>query len=235
MFPCYATIPCTESFANAQEPSSPQTLRPSTCAIAVRHRRRRTSSTLPWPRTVPLLKERSSRRHSPCLPPASRTWLSHFLKQWAMGRAGSIQRTSATGDAGIDGVINQDPLGLDRIYMQAKRYATDRTVDRPKIHEFAGALLGKQGDRGVFITTSRFSPGAINEAERINARRVDRWREVGGAPHQTPSGRPDRPHRRPLPPGRGLLRQIVISDVRTRAGDISAAPGITLTDSWTTR
>jgi restriction system protein len=53
--------------------------------------------------------------------------------------------------------------------MQAKRYATDRTVDRPKIHEFAGVLLGKQGDRGVFITTSRFSPGAINEAERINA------------------------------------------------------------------
>ena len=55
------------------------------------------------------------------------------------GRAGSIQRTSATGDAGIDGIVGQDPLGLDR--MQAKRYATDRTVDRPTIHEFAGALL----------------------------------------------------------------------------------------------
>lgn len=54
--------------------------------------------------------------------------------------------------------------------MQAKRYAIDRTVDLPKIHEFARVPLGKQGDRGVFIATSRFSPGAKNEAERINTR-----------------------------------------------------------------
>ena len=54
--------------------------------------------------------------------------------------------------------------------MQAKRYAEERTIHRPRIHEFAGALLGKQGDRGVFITTSTFSAGAIAEAERINAR-----------------------------------------------------------------
>ena len=93
-----------------------------------------------------------------------------LLDAMGYGRAGSIQRTSATGDAGIDGIISQDPLGLDRIYVQAKRYATDRSVERPRIHEFAGALLGKQGDRGVFITTSRFSPGARAEAERINAR-----------------------------------------------------------------
>ena len=93
-----------------------------------------------------------------------------LLEAMGYGRAGSIQRTSATGDAGIDGIISQDPLGLDRIYVQAKRYATDRSVERPRIHEFAGALLGKQGDRGVFITTSRFSPGARSEAERINAR-----------------------------------------------------------------
>ena len=86
------------------------------------------------------------------------------------GRAGAVERTSASGDAGIDGIISQDPLGLDRIYVQAKRYAEDRAVDRPRIHEFAGALLGKQGDRGVFITTSRFTPGAQVEADRINAR-----------------------------------------------------------------
>lgn len=92
-----------------------------------------------------------------------------LLDAMGYGRAGSIQGTSATGDAGIDGIISQDPLGLDRIYVQAKRY-TDRSVDRPRIHEFAGALLGKQGDRGVFITTSRFTPGARSEAERINAR-----------------------------------------------------------------
>jgi restriction system protein len=93
-----------------------------------------------------------------------------LLSRMGYGRAGSVERTSASGDAGVDGIISQDPLGLDRIYVQAKRYAEDRTIDRPRIHEFAGALLGKQGDRGVFITTSRFSAGAAQEAERINAR-----------------------------------------------------------------
>lgn len=85
-------------------------------------------------------------------------------------RMGQLVRTSASGDAGVDGIISQDPLGLDRIYVQAKRYALDRPIERPKIHEFAGALLGKQGDRGVFITTSRFTDGARTEADRINAR-----------------------------------------------------------------
>ncbi len=93
-----------------------------------------------------------------------------LLQNMGYGKAGSAERTSATGDAGIDGIISQDPLGLDRIYVQAKRYAVDRAIDRPRIHEFAGALLGKQGDRGVFITTSRFTKGAQDEAERINAR-----------------------------------------------------------------
>ncbi|WP_345508331.1 restriction endonuclease [Terrabacter aeriphilus] len=93
-----------------------------------------------------------------------------LLERMGYGKAGSVERTSASGDAGVDGIISQDPLGLDRIYVQAKRYAEDRTIDRPRIHEFAGALLGKQGDRGVFITTSRFSSGARQEAERINAR-----------------------------------------------------------------
>ena len=93
-----------------------------------------------------------------------------LLERMGYGKAGSIRRTSTSGDAGVDGIISQDPLGLDRIYVQAKRYAEDRTIDRPRIHEFAGALLGQQGDRGVYITTSRFSAGAREEAERINAR-----------------------------------------------------------------
>ena len=93
-----------------------------------------------------------------------------LLETMGYGRAGSVERTSASGDAGVDGIISQDPLGLDRIYVQAKRYAEDRPIERPKIHEFARALLGKQGDRGVYITTSRFTNGARQEAERINAR-----------------------------------------------------------------
>lgn len=93
-----------------------------------------------------------------------------LLDRMGYGRAGTVQRTAPTGDAGIDGIISQDPLGLDRIYVQAKRYAPDKPVDKPFIHGFAGALLAKQGDRGVFITTSRFTAGARDEAERINAR-----------------------------------------------------------------
>lgn len=92
-----------------------------------------------------------------------------LLDKMGYGKAGSVNRTAASGDAGIDGIISQDPLGLDRIYVQAKRF-TDTAVDRPKIHEFAGALQGKQGDRGVFITTSRFTSGARTEADRIPAR-----------------------------------------------------------------
>ena len=92
-----------------------------------------------------------------------------LLDRMGYGRAGSAHRTAPSGDGGIDGIISQDPLGLDRIYIQAKRY-TDTPVDRPAIHGFAGALLSKQGDRGVFITTSRFTKGARDEAEHINAR-----------------------------------------------------------------
>lgn len=92
-----------------------------------------------------------------------------LLDRMGYGRAGSAHRTAASGDGGIDGIISQDPLGLDRIYIQAKRY-TDAPVDRPAIHGFAGALMSRQGDRGVFITTSRFTAGAREEAERINAR-----------------------------------------------------------------
>jgi restriction system protein len=93
-----------------------------------------------------------------------------LLAAMGYGQAGSVERTSATGDAGVDGIISQDPLGLDRIYVQAKRYAVEQVIDRPKIHNFAGALLGKQGDRGVYITTSKFTTGARQEAEKINAR-----------------------------------------------------------------
>jgi restriction system protein len=86
------------------------------------------------------------------------------------GAAGSAERLGRSGDEGLDGVIKQDPLGLDRIYVQAKRYAADRSVGRPDIQGFVGALHGAQADRGVFITTSRFSPDAYSYAEKVAAR-----------------------------------------------------------------
>lgn len=75
------------------------------------------------------------------------------------------------GDRGLDGLIRLDKLGLDVVYVQAKRY-TDRHVGRPEIQAFVGALHGAQASRGVFITTSRFSPEAMDYAERVNARLV---------------------------------------------------------------
>ncbi len=86
------------------------------------------------------------------------------------GQLGTIEHSGKPGDGGIDGIISQDPLGLDRIYLQAKRYDPGATVSRPDIQKFVGALMGAQGDRGVFLTTSAFTSGATTEAERVNAR-----------------------------------------------------------------
>jgi restriction system protein len=76
------------------------------------------------------------------------------------------------GDQGLDGLIRQDLLGLDVVYVQAKRYATDRKVGRPDIQGFVGALHGAQASRGIFITTSSFSTEARTYADRVNARVV---------------------------------------------------------------
>jgi restriction system protein len=89
-------------------------------------------------------------------------------------RARSSTRRWASSPRHSNGLCcTQDPLGLDRVYMQAKRYARDNVVQRPAIQGFIGALFGFQGDRGVFITTrTSFTAGARHEAERVNARIV---------------------------------------------------------------
>lgn len=75
-----------------------------------------------------------------------------------------------SGDGGIDGVIKEDKLGLDTIYIQAKRW-TD-SVQRPQIQQFAGALQGNRARKGVFITTARFSEGAKQFAGTIESKIV---------------------------------------------------------------
>jgi restriction system protein len=75
-----------------------------------------------------------------------------------------------SGDGGIDGIIKEDRLGLDEIYIQAKRW--EGTVSRPEIQKFAGALLGQQARRGVFITTSDFSKAATDYASAIDSKIV---------------------------------------------------------------
>lgn len=92
----------------------------------------------------------------------------------AMGYGGSHRSASEqlgkSGDGGVDGVINEDVLGLDRVYVQAKRYAVSSSVGRPEIQAFTGSLVGLGASKGVFVTTSTFSSQAIEFASRIPQR-----------------------------------------------------------------
>lgn len=73
-----------------------------------------------------------------------------------------------SGDEGIDGIIKEDPLGLDIIYLQAKRW--EGSVGRPEIQKFAGALQGQRARKGIFITTSNFTADAIEYVSRIDSK-----------------------------------------------------------------
>lgn len=92
----------------------------------------------------------------------------------AMGYGGSHENAALklgkSGDNGVDGVIDEDRLGLDRIYVQAKRYAPENTVGRPEVQGFVGSLVGFSASKGVFVTTSTFSSGARQYAEQIPQR-----------------------------------------------------------------
>ncbi|AKP66933.1 restriction endonuclease [Companilactobacillus ginsenosidimutans] len=81
------------------------------------------------------------------------------------GKNGSSIITPSTNDGGIDGMINQDPLGTNTVYIQAKRYSDGNVVQRPSIEGFYGALSRVHADRGVFITTSHFSKSAEETAK----------------------------------------------------------------------
>lgn len=74
------------------------------------------------------------------------------------------------GDGGIDGVINEDALGLDRVYVQAKRYGAGNAVGRPEVQAFSGSLDGVSATKGIFITTGSISPAAREYAARIAKR-----------------------------------------------------------------
>jgi len=90
-----------------------------------------------------------------------------------MGYGGSredAQTVGRSGDGGIDGIINEDRLGLDVIYVQAKRWKGN--VGEPPIRDFVGALDGKGVQKGILITTSNFNPAATNFAERSSKRIV---------------------------------------------------------------
>ncbi len=88
----------------------------------------------------------------------------------AMGYGASQENSGRivgqSGDGGIDGVIDQDSLGLDRVYVQAKRYAAESAVSEPEIRAFSGSLGAAKANKGVFVTTSYFTQPARSFAER---------------------------------------------------------------------
>lgn len=91
----------------------------------------------------------------------------------AMGYGGADQRgrrIGGPGDGGVDGVIDQDALGIDQIYIQAKRYATGNKIGRKEIQAFVGALQGQGATRGVFLTTSEFTDEAWHYADAVQSR-----------------------------------------------------------------
>lgn len=92
----------------------------------------------------------------------------------SMGYGGSVKEagkaTRKTADEGIDGIIKEDRLGLETIYLQAKRW--EAVVGRPEIQKFVGALHGQRAKKGVFITTSRFSEEALDYVGQIDPKVV---------------------------------------------------------------
>lgn len=93
-----------------------------------------------------------------------------------MGYGGSFEEASKllgkVGDEGVDGVIKEDLLGLDNVYLQAKRWSKDTVIGRPEIQKFVGALHGKGAKKGIFITTAKFSSDAFDYAESIKDMKI---------------------------------------------------------------
>jgi restriction system protein len=94
-----------------------------------------------------------------------------------MGFGSDVEETSRrvtkkSGDDGIDGVIDEDRLGLDAVYVQAKKYAKTSSVGRPDLQKFNGSLDGQRASKGVFITTSQFTGEAEDYVRRISKRIV---------------------------------------------------------------
>jgi restriction system protein len=94
----------------------------------------------------------------------------------AMGYGGSSEEAGRaigkSGDGGIDGVIDQDPLGVDQIYVQAKRYAENNSIGSGAIRDFFGGLSLRRAQKGIFVTTSSFTSSAVETAAGLGGRIV---------------------------------------------------------------
>lgn len=86
------------------------------------------------------------------------------------GRLEMGKSLGKSGDGGVDGVIKEDELGLDLIYVQAKRYEPGNTIGRPAIQGFSGSLDGFNASKGIFVTTSTFAQTAVDYTEKVSKR-----------------------------------------------------------------
>lgn len=93
-----------------------------------------------------------------------------------MGYGGTLEDsgrvTGQTGDEGIDGIVREDKLGFDRIYIQAKRWEREKVIGRPEIQRFVGALAGQGANKGLFITTAKYSKEAMAYANKQHTTKV---------------------------------------------------------------
>lgn len=97
--------------------------------------------------------------------------LEHIIVELLMAMGyGDGKITGKTNDGGIDGIIKEDKLGLDNIYLQAKRW--DNSIGRELVQSFSGALDDMGAKKGVYITTSHFTKGAIEYAERLQSKKI---------------------------------------------------------------
>ena len=89
---------------------------------------------------------------------------------YGRSHSNASEQLGKSGDGGLDGVVNEDVLGLDRVYVQAKRYGSNNPIGRPEVQSFTGSLVGLGASKGVFVTTSTFSSLAVEFASRIPQR-----------------------------------------------------------------
>ena len=93
-----------------------------------------------------------------------------LLVAMGYGDKDTAQVTQYSHDGGVDGIIYEDKLGLDKIYIQAKLWT--KSVDKPEVQKFSGALAGKKASKGVFISTSAFTKGAVNFADTVANQKI---------------------------------------------------------------
>lgn len=88
-----------------------------------------------------------------------------LFQSMGYGGRGKTIHTGKSGDGGVDGIINEDPLGLEKIYLQAKRYNPDNKIPIDQLRSFSGTLLEQRASKGIFVTTSSFVSSAYEYAK----------------------------------------------------------------------